>query len=240
LPKPLHILAKPEDIAKRVIVAGDPARVEQLSKYLEGPKLVNKNRGYLTYTGTYEDVRVTVATHGIGGPSASIVFEELKMLGAKLIVRLGTCGGMVKGQKVGDYVIPTGAAYLPGGTVGTYVPGACMPAVPSFDVLKALVESVEQKGLKYYVGPVISADAFYIEDPDFVKKWVSRGIIAVEMECATLFTLGLLRGFKTGALLIVSDVVLDKVEEMATAEELKEQVEKAAYAVLDAIIKVEV
>jgi len=95
MPKPLHILAKPEDIAPRVITSGDPARVKQLASYLEDARLVNENRGFLVYTGKYKGVDVTVATHMIGAPSAAIVFEELIMLGAKLIVRFGTCGGFL-------------------------------------------------------------------------------------------------------------------------------------------------
>ncbi len=238
---PLHIKAKPGDVAERVIVAGDPARVRQLASYLEDARLVNENRGYLTYTGTYKGVPVTVATHGIGGPSAAIVFDELKMLGAKVMVRMGTCGAMIPELNVGDVVIPTGASYQIGGTIWWYAPGDCTVAVPDYDVMTKLVEEAAKHGLKFVVGPVISSDYFYIDIDAFMKKWATRGMIAVEMECATLFTLGRIKGFKTGALLVVSDTTLVKKEwELATAEELKEAVEKASKAVFDAIIRVEV
>ena len=111
---PIHIKAKKGDIAERVIIAGDPARVEQLAKMLENPRLVNTNRGFLVYTGTYKGVPVSVAVHGVGHPSSMLVVEELIMLGAKVIVRFGTCGAMVKGLKIGDLIIPTAAAYYPG------------------------------------------------------------------------------------------------------------------------------
>ena len=238
---PLHIKAEPGEVAERVIVSGDPARVEQLATYLEDARLVNKNRGYLTFTGTYKGVPVTVATHGIGGPSAAIVFDELKMLGAKLMVRMGTCGAMVPELNVGDVVIPTGASYQIGGTIWWYAPGDCTVAVPDYDVMTKLVEKASKHGLKYLVGPVISSDYFYVELEEFAKKWTSRGMIAVEMECATLFTLGRVRGFKTGALLLVSDTTLVKKEwELATAEELKDAVERASRAVFDAVVEVEV
>ena len=238
---PLHIKAKPGDVAERVIVAGDPARVRQLASYLEDARLVNENRGYLTYTGTYKGVPVTVATHGIGGPSAAIVFDELKMLGAKVMVRMGTCGAMIPELNVGDVVIPTGASYQIGGTIWWYAPGDCTVAVPDYDVMTKLVEEAAKHGLKFVVGPVISSDYFYIDIDAFMKKWATRGMIAVEMECATLFTLGRIKGFKTGALLVVSDTNLVKKEwEIATAEERKEAVEKASKAVFDAIIRVEV
>lgn len=237
--KPLHILAKPEDISERVVIAGDPARVKQLAHMLDEAKLVNENRGFLTYTGYYRGNRVTVATHGIGGPSAAIVIEELIMLGAKVMIRLGTAGGMVEGLKVGDVVIPYGAAHLDDALLDMYVGDGHLPAVPHPDVLNALIESANKLGLKYKLGVIFSSDAFYAEDPTFVKRWSSRGVIAVEMECATLFTLGLLRGIKTGALLVISDtLVKEPVKEMLTAEELKKYVEKAAEVVLDAVIRV--
>jgi len=88
-----HIVsAKPEDISKNVIAVGDPGRVELLATLLENPKVVNKHRGLIVVTGYYKNAKVTIATHGMGCPSANIVFEELGILGAKRIVRLGTSG----------------------------------------------------------------------------------------------------------------------------------------------------
>ncbi|ABL77470.1 purine-nucleoside phosphorylase [Thermofilum pendens] len=237
--KPLHILAKPEDIAPRVIASGDPARVKQLSSYLDNPRLVNENRGFLVYTGTYKGVPVTVATHMIGAPSAAIVFEELIMLGAKLIVRFGTCGGFLPEMRVGDFVIATGASYSGGGTMNTYSPGECMAAVPDYDVLSALVESASRHGLKYFLGPVVSSDNFY-SGIEYLNRWINRGMIAVDMEAATLFVVGRLRRVKTGASFVVSDVIGEAYKKMATAEELREAVDKASRAVLDAVISVKV
>ena len=234
--QPQHLKAK--EVAARAIVAGDPARVVQLSKMLEDAKLVNENRGFITYNGSYHGVPVTVACHGVGGPSLGIVFEELAMLGARVIVRLGSTGAFLKGMKIGEAVIPTGAAYI-GGTLQQYIPDAHITPVPSFDVTTELVNAVKSEGLKYYVGPVFSSDAFYAEDPQFVTKWVSRGYIAVEMECATLFGLGMMKGVKTGSILLISDN-LAEMTPMVDAEYLKPYVERAGRAVLQAITKVEV
>ena len=240
--KPLHILARTGDIADKVIVCGDPARVEQIATtILKDSILVNRNRGFIVYTGYYDDIKVSVANHGIGGPSAAIVFEELRMLGAKVIVRLGTAGALTRELKIGDFVVATGAAYAFGGnTLGMYVPDGCMAAVPDFELTVALVESARKLGENVKVGPVFSSDAFYAENPDFAKKWSSRGIIAVEMECASLFTLGLMRGFKAGALLIISNNLLEPSLGFAQAEELKSRVEKAAKIVLEAMKRVQV
>lgn len=236
---PFHILAKPEEVADRVIVAGDPARVKQVAGMLEEARLVNENRGLYVYTGAYRGVPVSVAVHGIGGPSASLVFEELRMLGAKVIVRLGTCGGMVKGLKVGDVVVASGAAYMPGGnSVGMYAPDAYLPAAPHPEVTMLLYEEAKRHGLNPVIGPVFSSDAFYAEDPEFAGKWAERGVIAVEMECAAIFALGWMRRVKTGALLVVSDSLVEETG-YATAEELRDVVEKAARAALEALVRVE-
>ena len=232
---PIHIKASKDDVAERVIVAGDPARVEQIASMLENVKLVNRNRGLLVYTGEYEGTRISVALHGIGAPSSAIVFEELAMLGAKVMIRIGTCGAMYRGARIGDVVVPTGASYYPGGFYHQYLKeGVCLCAVPDFVVTKVLVEELERSGISYRVGPVVSSDAFYAEDPDFAKKWMSRGVIAVEMECAALFSLGMMRGFRTGAVLIVSDSLIENLG-FASAEELKEHVDRVTRAVFRAL-----
>ncbi len=89
---PIHLRVSPGDIAERVVIVGDPERARQLSGLLVGARLVNENRGLMTYTGRYNGIDITVATHGIGAPSAAIVIEELISMGARLIVRLGTTG----------------------------------------------------------------------------------------------------------------------------------------------------
>lgn len=236
--KPGHILAKPEDVAEKVIVAGDPARVEQLSTMLRDPVLVNSNRGLLTFTGHYDETRITAATHGIGAPSAAIVIEELHMLGARTIVRLGSFGSFVKEVRTGHLAVPTAAAYMPGGTVGAYISNKQVPAVPSREVLNSILDTAREEGANVAVGPIISSDSFYTEDTEFIKKWASLGMIGVEMECATLFIIGQLRGFKTGALLVASDNLLIEEEKIVVpAEKLRGSVETAGRIVLTALAR---
>ena len=238
---PFHILARKEDIAERVIVAGDPARVKQLSGFLDNPRLVNENRQLLVYTGEYKGVPVTVATHGMGSGSATIVFEELRMLGAKLMIRLGTAGGMSPELRVGDFVVATGAATIcNGNSLGMYAPGYCLPAAPSPDVTMNLIKTAEAMGEKVFLTPVFSSDAFYAEDPGFAEKWSEKGVKAVEMECAGLFALGWMRGFKTGALLMISDLLVGEKTELLTAEQLAPRVEKAGKIVLEAAVQTQV
>ena len=235
MPPPAHILAGPGDVADVAIISGDPARTEQLSQILREARLVNSNRGLTTYTGYFAEKRMTVATHGIGGPSAAIAIEELHMLGARTIIRFGTCGGLVAGLRTGDFVIPTGAAYSKG-SVLSYVTDGFLPAVPDFRVTENLTRASRKAGLNFMEGLVYSSDAFYTQDISSLKRWVKRGVLAVEMECATLFTIGLIRGFKTGALLMMSNSLVNKAEaDLAQAKKLEPFVSKGAKAIFEAV-----
>ena len=200
---------------------------------LKDARLVNSNRGFITYTGYHEGKMITLATHGIGGPSSAIVFEELYMLGAKEIIRLGSTGALTRELGIGDFIVPTGAAY-DSGSLGVYVRDGILPAVPSIDLTNRIVRNCEAEGVKYMAGPVFSTDVFYGEDAAFAERWAGRGVIGVEMECATLFVLGLLRGFKAASLLVVSDSLVRKSQKkMASAEKLAEHVEKAGRIALN-------
>jgi 5'-methylthioadenosine phosphorylase len=235
LMNPVHILAKKGEVAERVLIAGDPSRVKLLSTLLEEPKLVNENRGFLVYTGKYKDVKVSIATHGIGGPSIAIVLEELAMLGGKVFIRYGTAGALVPELDKGDYVIVTGASYNQGGLFHQYFKeDACISSTPDFDVLLALYNSFKAKGLKFFTGNVFSSDAFYAEDEEFTKKWSERGNIAVEMECAALFALSKLRKLKSGAVVVISDSLVKGG--WISKEELEKKVMQGANAILDALI----
>ncbi len=235
---PFHIKAKKEDIAENVIAVGDPGRAKMLAELLDDARLVNEHRGFLIYTGTYKGKEITIATHGIGCPSAAIVFEELGMLGAKRIVRLGTTGGMKPEMEIGDVVVATGAVYPPGGCgVGMYLDGHCGPTAPDPVLSTRIMDELDKEDIKYYYGPVFSSDAFYAEDPGFAKKWSEKGVIAVEMEAAILFTLGWMRGWSTAAVLIVSDNLLAEKQYLATSEELRARIERVAKTIMNVYTK---
>jgi 5'-methylthioadenosine phosphorylase len=234
---PQHIKAKPGDVAARVVVSGDPARVVQLSGLLKSRRLVSENRGLLTYTGEYKGQGLTISCHGIGGPSTAIVVEELVMLGAKAIVRLGSCGGLLKPMKVGDMVIATEAGYK-GGTLDQYFAKRIAPK-PDRTLTKMLEDSARKLGAKYYAGPVFSSDAFYAEDLDFAKTSAKEGYVAIEMECATLFGLGRLRRVRTASVLLVSDNVTEALP-IVDAEALREQATRAGRMVFETLGRLEV
>ncbi|MEM1618369.1 MAG: purine-nucleoside phosphorylase [Desulfurococcaceae archaeon] len=222
---PVHIKASKEDIAGNVIAGGDPYRVELLKQLLEDARVVNTHRGLLVTTGYYKGTKVTIATHGIGAPSAAIVFEELAQLGAKRIVRLGTAGGIRKDTRIGDIVVATSAAYVSGGcAIGQYMPGYCGATGADPLLTSRIIQVLDEYNMEYKYGPVFSSDAFYAESPDFAEKLSHYGIVAVEMEAAVLFTLGWMRGFQTACVLVISDVLHSEEAQKVflTTEELSE------------------
>jgi 5'-methylthioadenosine phosphorylase len=105
----VYIKAERNAVAERAIISGDPSRINQLAEMLEGAKMISDSGGFLVYTGTYKGTPVTVATHGIGGTSASIIINDLISLGVRKIIRLGTAGSLKEDIEVGDVIVATGA-----------------------------------------------------------------------------------------------------------------------------------
>ncbi|WP_250634614.1 nucleoside phosphorylase [Pyrobaculum ferrireducens] len=122
---PYHIRAERGDVAPVVVGVGDPARARLFASLMEEARLVNEHR-YPVYTGRVKGRRITVAAHGIGGPSAAIALEELKMLGMEIFVRIGTAGSF-GGLEVGDVLVAAAAAAPAGGVLGAYFPGHSPP-----------------------------------------------------------------------------------------------------------------
>ncbi len=191
-----HIQVAPGEVGRYVIMPGDPKRCAKIAEYFDDPVLVADNREYITYTGTIDNVKVSVTSTGIGGPSASIAMEELTRCGADTFVRIGTCGGMQTEVKSGDVVIATGAIRMEG-TSREYAPIE-FPAVASLDVTNALHNAAKRKGFPTHVGVVQCKDSFYGQhQPEVMpvgyeleqkwEAWKKLGCIASEMESAALF-----------------------------------------------------
>ena len=188
------------DLAERVLLPGDPARALLLAEsLLEGPKMFNHHRGLWGYTGLAPDgAPLTIQSTGVGGPSAAIVISELADLGARRLVRAGTCGALQPGLQLGDLLSAT-EAIVADGTSRALGAGERAGADPG--LLAALA------GVADHAGPVVTTDLFY--DPRGLEPaWRAVGALAIEMECATLFALAAARGVQAAALLVVSDLVL--------------------------------
>lgn len=235
-----HLKLRAGESAPFVIVPGDPGRVPQIAAFLDNAREVAYNREYCSWRGTYKGVDVSVTSTGIGGPSAAICFEELAKVGAEVLIRVGTSGGMQEHVELGDVVIATGAI-RDEGTSHQYVPAA-FPAVPDFEVTSALKRAAVTRQEPHHLGVVHCKDAFYGEayrDLPNASEWASKwaaweraGALCTEMESATLFTVGQIRGLKTGAILTVvgqtkgGDVKIVKIGP-----------ERAIQVALDAIVE---
>lgn len=193
-------------LAERVLLPGDPGRALLLAQsLLEQPKMFNHNRGLWGYTGTAADgALLTIQSSGVGGPSAAIVIEELAQLGARRIVRVGTCGSLVGGFALGDLLVAQEALCGDGTSRAL---GAGERVAADAALTEALVAAgAQEDGGGPRRGAVLTTDLFYERDGTHASPDES-GALAVEMESATLFRLGALRGLQTGCVLIVSDLL---------------------------------
>ena len=205
-----HIQTAKGEIGKYVIMPGDPKRCVKIAQYLDNPVLIADNREYVTYTGTLDQVKVSVTSTGIGGPSAAIAMEELCRCGADTFIRIGTCGGMQTDVKSGDIVVSTGAIRMEG-TSREYAPIE-FPAVADLDVTIALRESAKKLGQSCHVGVVQCKDSFYGQhSPETMpvaptllqnwQAWKAAGTLASEMESAALFTVAAARHVRCATIL---------------------------------------
>ena len=154
-----HVKVKKGDVGRYVILPGDPKRCSKIAAYLDDAKLVADNREFVTYTGYLDDVKVSVCSTGIGGPSAAIALEELVHVGADTFIRVGTCGGMQMDVLAGELVIATGAVRMEG-TSREYAPIE-YPAVTDLAVTNALIAAAKETGVTAHAGVVQSKDSFY-------------------------------------------------------------------------------
>ena len=212
-----HISAQYGDIAETVIMAGDPLRVKFMAeKYLDNPVEFNHVRGMLGYTGSYKGKRVSVMGHGMVMPSIGIYTYELyNFYGVKTIIRVGSAGSINKDLHIGDLAIAMGACTNSNYASQYELPGIFAP-IADFSLVRSAAEACEHYGYQYKVGNVLSSDTFYGENPHN-DKWISMGVLAVEMEIAALYMNAARSGNRALGICTISDHIL--TGEVTTAEE---------------------
>ena len=213
--KKYHVGLGPGDVGNYVLVPGDPFRTPLIAKHLENAHEVAFSREYRTFTGKVGDVPVSTMSTGMGGPSVAIGVEELKELGVHTLLRVGTCGALQAGIKMGDLVIAVGAVRSEG-TPDGYVPKE-YPAIASLDVVNALIEAAEAAHVPYHVGMMRSVDALYSDlvpdqmpRPDLrpeLEMWTRAGVLGNDMETSTLLIVSRVRGMRAGTVCLVVDEV---------------------------------
>lgn len=160
-----HNGAKVGDIAKTVLMPGDPLRAKFIAEnYLENPVCFNTVRNMLGYTGTYNGKEVSVMGGGMGIPSIGIYSYELfNFYGVDNIIRIGSAGGLSDNVKVRDLVIGMGASTNSNYASQYKLPGTFAP-IADFSLLRKAVEVAESKNINAVVGNILSSDTFYSAD----------------------------------------------------------------------------
>jgi purine-nucleoside phosphorylase len=229
---PIHIRANPGEYAAACLLPGDPLRAKYIAEtYLDDVVQRNAERGLLGYTGTYESRPVSVQGTGMGCPGATIVFEELIQLGVERLLRVGTCGGLQPHHRLGDMIVALSA--VPADSTAMHLVGN-EPHCPtaSWELIHGAVHAAKELGQDLRAGPIVSSDLFYNPDDGQYERWSKRGVLAVEMEAAALFTVGALRGVQAGCLLTVSDIVVEGEFKRISDEELRAAVDRMTRVAL--------
>lgn len=238
-----HIKLKKGDAARYVLLPGDPKRVGFIAKYLDNPVLKADYREYVTVTGKYKDIPISITSTGIGGPSASIAMEELIKIGADTFIRVGTAGGIDLKVKPNDLAIAQ-AAIKDEGTSKEYIPFE-YPSIANTEIIFALRDAAKKMNYNYHIGAVHSKDCFYGElEPqnsffrerfeNNLKYYALCGAIASEMECAALFSCAQVRNVRAGAIMHIVENTM--IERLGTRLNYSNDIENMILTALESIV----
>lgn len=233
-----HIVSTPEQIAKTVLMPGDPLRSKFIAEnFLENAVLFNNVRGVQGYTGTYKGTKVSVMASGMGMPSIGIYSYELySTFGVENIMRIGSAGAMQENIKVRDIVFGMGASTNSAFAKQYGLPGT-FSAIADFSLLREAVGVAEEMGAAYHVGNILSSDTFYDDDPTASGKWMKMGVMAVEMEAAALYMNAARFGKRALAMCTISDHLL--THELTTAEERQNSFTQMMELALEVAVRAE-
>lgn len=227
-----HNEAKKDEIAKTVIMPGDPVRAKLIAEtYLENPKLVNSVRGALAYTGKYNNKEVTVMASGMGIPSMGIYATELfNDYEVDKIIRIGTCGALRYDLSVKDVVLVT-EAYTTSNFAMELTGKECYNIKPSAELFESIKEKALSLNIPIKEEKILTSDIFYREYID--ENVLKENCMAVEMETFALLYLAKHFNKKAASVLTVSDSLVTK--EALSSEEREKCFEKTIKIVLETI-----
>ncbi len=233
------------DVAKYVLLSGDPWRVDVLAKNLENPRHIAFAREFNTYTGTYKGIEITVSSTGMGAPTAAVALEELYECGMEVAVRMGTNMVMDR-NNFGKYMIPIGAMREEG-TSPHYAP-VSYPAIADPELVRYLTEGVRENGGEAVNGLVCTMDSFYtdfreskfslecgVDIEGKLERLKKLGIDSIDMESSAIFTIARLMGVK--AALIGLATVSPNLKEFMYGEEKKKNEAILCKVALDGLVK---
>ena len=213
-----HINAQKGDVAKIVLLPGDPLRATYIAEtFLEDVTQYNTVRNAFGYTGTYKGVPISVQGTGMGVPSISIYVEELiREFGCEILIRVGSAGGMQEEVHVRDLILAQGATTDSSMNRQIFNNQVDFAPLADFELLKTADDVAQESNEKVHVGNILTADRFYNDELDKAKL-ADYGVLGVEMEAAALYTIAAKHKRHALAICTVSDHLLTGEE--TTAEE---------------------
>lgn len=239
---PIHCNAKKEDIAKTVLMPGDPLRAKYIAEnYLENARLVNTVRNMLAYTGTYKGKEITVFSHGMGMASMGIYCYELyKFYDVENIIRIGSCGAYSEDLNIFDTIL-VDKSYTEGNFAYEWNEKDCH-LIESSEFLNEIIESTAKEiNIPYIKGNTLCSDCFdgYLESiPNLIKRFPKElNIIGAEMEAFALFYMAHYLGRQASCLLTVVDSHYKKQE--ISSEEREKSLNNMITLALESAIKIE-
>lgn len=204
-----HIGLAPGEVAPNILLCGDPARAHRVAGYFEEKNETICSREYVTITGKYKGLRVTVMATGMGPDNTEIAFIELsQIVEHPTFIRIGSSGALKRGIELGELVISTGAVRLENTSTSFVLEG--YPAVAHYEVVLALLEAAKDKKFPHHLGLTATASGFYgaqargvpgfpPRDTQIPAKLEAMNVSNLEMEASCLFTLASLSGTRAGA-----------------------------------------
>lgn len=208
-----HNKAEAGDIAKAVLMPGDPLRAKYIAEtYLTEVKCFNSIRNMLGFTGKYKGKELSVMGGGMGIPSISIYSYELyKFYDVDTIIRIGSAGALQEDIALKDIVMAQGACTDSRFAYQYELPGTFAP-IADFSLLEKAVAEARALEIPFKVGNVVSSDIFYNAFPDVAKKWADMGALCLEMEAAALYMNAAKLKKKALAILSISDHIIKGTE----------------------------
>lgn len=212
-PVQYHLRLRRGELAPNILLCGDPARTHKVARFFDRITLRRSNREFITCTGYYKKMPISVISTGIGADNTEIVMVELSQLVKHAnIIRIGSCGGLKPNIKLGDLVITTGAVRLENTTL-FFVPEG-YPAIAHYEVISALKETADQLKVRYHLGLTATAPGFYGPQGRKVAGFPLRfrrmtielremGVLNFEMETSAVLTLAQIRGYRAGSVCAV-------------------------------------
>ena len=233
-----HITAKVGEIAKTVLMPGDPLRSKFIAEtFLENPVLVNNVRGVQGYTGTWKGVPVTVMASGMGIPAIGIYSWELySEYGVENIIRIGSAGALQDDLHVMDIVVAQGAC-TDSNFAHQFALGGTFAPIADYELMSTAIKAAEAKGITPRVGNIVSSDNFYNDGSDSSDCWRKMGVLAVEMEAAGLYMNAARLGKRALCICTISDHIY--LSEILSAEERQTSFKDMMEIALDTAVEME-